>query len=272
MTHQTPSYNFLHAAADAGVGALTSSTTPGEATGYPLDNLIDYRVSSLFRFGQNGWGSVKVDRGTQPMSEACDRIIIPAGHNLENATVCNVHSSVNDSDWTTRVANWDQSAESDPDGIISKDFSASTTDRYLRFRIQTVGYAWEFGQLFFTRKRTPTRGPDPDWIEQQVSNTVSVPFPARTASLSLAANRWRYQFKYNRLDGADLTLLDDLIEAVGIDLLPFYFDAPDDTSPTGPLLMKINGDSYSRKQARRAPAGPLGAAYDFEFAMLEEIG
>jgi hypothetical protein len=273
LTYQNPSYSFLHIGADAGVGSLTAS--PVAATGFPLDNLVDYRSSSLFKFSATGAGYVEIDAGVQPMAEEIDRIIIPAGHNLATVTQARVITSTTGAyggEETIRRT-WDQSAQSDPDGIIDQTFTTTSTDQYTRFYINApAGTAWEFGQLWITNKRTPTRGPDPDWSEQQVSNTVSVPFPSRTATVSLAANRWEYEFTYHYLDGTDLAIFDDLIEEVGIDLVPFYLDPPDDTTPTGPLLMKINSGSYRRDQERTIPSGALGAAYQIRFSMLEEIG
>jgi hypothetical protein len=267
VTYQLPGFNFLHAGADAGVGSMTSS---GVESAYPLDNLIDYRPSSLCKFDgttSNEW--IKIDRGTGTLEDV-DRFIMPAGHNLATCDLIRLHSSTNDADWTL-LDGWNQTSESDPDGIIDRSFTA-TDDRWVRFTCLEAGTVWETTQLWWTNKRTPTIGPEVPWTEEQVPNTVTVPFPSRTAALSLAGNRWRYDLTYNMVSGTDLTLFDDLIDEVGVDLLPFYFDCPDDTAPVGPLLMRIIASSYSREQQHPTPSGSATVAYRIRFSMLEEIG
>ena len=69
-----------------------------------------------------------------------------------------------------------------------------------------------------------------------------------------------------------MAVFDDLIEQVGIDLLPFYFFPPDDTTPTGPLLVKIVPGSYRRQQERRVPQAAAGAGYMVSFTLLEQTG
>jgi hypothetical protein len=264
VAFQTPAYSFLHAAAAAGVGNLSSRVAP--ASGYPLDNLIDYKPSTLFRHGGTTaleW--VVIDRGTQPMGEGVDHMMIPVGHNLGTCSLCRIWHSTDGIDWGTALTGWNQQNESDPDGFIDRSFTL-TTNRYLRFSCQESGTAWEFGQLVFTRKRTPTAILVPGWDRPPQTNTISVPFPTRTASLSLAPDRLFYDFKYRRVDGADLTFFDELYSAVGLNV-PFYFYPPDDA--LDPLYMKIS-ERREFRQDRPNPAGPLGPAYQIGLSLLEQ--
>ena len=266
MAYQNPSYSFLHAAADAGVANVVPQT--GAATGYPEDNLIDYRPSSLFRFASGGVDrTVDIDRGAGTL-EAVDRLIIPVGHNLAASTSTIAKSSPDDVDWGNTLVSWNQSNATVPAGIIDKSFT-STDDRYLRFSVRTPGSQWEYGQLVFTRKRTPSVGIDPRWTANKVSSTLKVPFPSREASLSTAPDRWFYRVPYNRIDGTDLTIFDDLFEETGSGLVPFYFDPPDDGDD--PILMSIQGEPV-RRQDHPSPSGAGGATYRIEFDMLEQSG
>ena len=269
MTYQNPNYYFLHAAADAGAAAITPAN---EDADYPAENLIDYRPSSLFKSTSSANNKVEIDRGAGTL-EGINHLIVPDGHSLDASAEGVVESSTT-GDFTGEEI--ELLSFNPASGLISESFTAgSTAERqyqYLRVYFLTTGSNQEYGQLWLTKKRTPSVGPDPNYGEAQVSSTVTIPFPSRSASLSLAANRWQYTLTYHHLDGTDLAVFDELIAEVGIDLLPFYFDPPDDTTPTGPLLMKIIGGSYRREQERESPSGAAGAAYRVSFSMLEQIG
>jgi hypothetical protein len=268
MAYQIPRFAFLHAAADAGAANLSSDD---EDTDFPLENLIDGRPSSLFKFDSSGSHYVIVDRGTQPMSEAVGRIIIPAGHNLAAATLVRVHSSTTGA-WggeETLRKGWDQTGESDPDGIIDQDFTAETTDRYLRFYVLTpAGTTWEFGQLYFTRTRqATTAGPEPRWTDQPESISVVRELWSRSATSLYAANRRRYSFRTHILESTDLSVYDELFTAVS-DSTAFYMDPPDDTET--PRFVKIAPRTWRRTQDHPAPASG-GPTYTISFEMLEQM-
>lgn len=262
MAWQTPSFSFLHAAADAGVGALTASDDP-DSTAYALDNLVDYNLSSLWRFNTSGAHYVDLDRGAAGL-EAIDRLIIPVGHNI-HAVTCYVYSST-----TGAFAGEEGAAKGSGIPVADTLFDlslTSTTERYLRFAHTTAGKA-QYPQLIYTRRRTPTRGPDPYWDARKVSNNVSVPLPNRTVSLALAPPRWLYTVEWNHLESTDLAIFDDLITAVGVDNIPFWFDGMDST--LDPFYMKIARHGQ-RKQGRQNPQN-LGPAYLVALSMLEQIG
>jgi hypothetical protein len=258
MTYRVPSFSSLHAAADAGIAAITSDN---EHASFPLDNLIDYRNSSLFKFSTaavDHW--IKIDRAA--VGENINRIIIPAGHNLDGATL-SLQYAASDS-WPGTVAEgWTQSGAA----IIDRTLDDDSTARWWRLSITTSGQ-WEIPQLWLTRKRTPTRGPDPDWGRYKVSGVRTVAFPSRTASLSLGPVRVQYRMKWNHLDSTDLTIFDELLAEVGVDLLPFYIDPPDDNDDA--LLVKIVG-RVTLDQDSKNPASD-GPAYRAQFTMLEESG
>ena len=147
MAYQNPSYCFLHAAADAGAASMFASdnetgTPDREDPDYPLENLIDYRPSSLFKFSAGDTNNaVYIDRGAGTL-ENITWIIIPPGHNLATAGVCLLESDTT-SAWAApnNRASWTQTGESDPDGIITK-VTETFNDRYVRFRVNAPSTAW----------------------------------------------------------------------------------------------------------------------------------
>jgi len=85
MAWRNPRYMFQHAARDAGASALTPD--PAADSDFPIDYLIDDRAGSLFKFGSSSASAkIEIDRGTGTL-EAVDRIIIPAGHNLDTKDI-----------------------------------------------------------------------------------------------------------------------------------------------------------------------------------------
>jgi hypothetical protein len=264
MTIQIPAFYFLHAAADAGAANLSSDA---EDSDYPLENLIDYRPSTLFKFSSSGAHWVKVDRGTQPMSEGVNRLIIPAGHNLENAAYCYLQSSINDSDWTLQEF-WNQSTVTDPDGLIDRSFG-SITDRWLRFGTTTTGYTWEFGQLYLTRTRQGTQaGPEPEYTDQPLAVSIVRDMPGRSANSLLGPARRYYKFKIQRVPSADIDVYDDLF-ASNSDAVPFYFQPPDDTE--NPRFVLILPGSFNRQQDHPILMNADAPTYTISFDLIEQI-
>lgn len=270
MAYQNPKFGFLHAAADAGEPALTSSSSPEAATGYPLAHLVDYRPSSLFTFGQTGARYVTVDRGAGTLEEI-DRVVVPAGHNLATATLIRVHTSttgVFSGEETLRVG-WNQSSEPDVSGIIDKEFTAETDDRYVRFYVLSpAGTAWSFGQLWYTATRqAATIGPKPDWTDQPVSNLIVRELPTREATSILGANRRSFSLEHLHLESTDLEVYDDLFEQCSVGGRPFYFWPPDDSEV--PLLMRITDRQVTRIHDFPAPASGR-FMYRVRFSMIEQ--
>ena len=85
MAWRNPRYAFQHAIRDSGVSSIT--VIPSADADYPVDYLIDDRAGSLFKFDSSSGSSlIRIDRGAGSL-EAVDRIIIPAGHNLDTKDI-----------------------------------------------------------------------------------------------------------------------------------------------------------------------------------------
>jgi hypothetical protein len=256
MAYRNPRFCFLHAAADAGAANLTSSHPDSD---YPVDNLIDYRPSSLCIFASSGANrAIMLDRGAAGL-ESIDRMIIPAGHNLDGANWW-LQSDPTGSWPGTPRANGTAGT-----GLIDASFTGST-DRHWRLLIGTSGQ-WEIGQWYLTRTRQPTtRGIDPAWEERQVPTLREMDFPSREAMLAMAPVRWIYGLSYRALEGTDLAVFDDLMTETGVGLVPFYFDPPDDSRDV--LLVRVR--DYPRRTQDHPNPGAGGASFDLQFTLIEQ--
>ena len=265
MAYQNPSYCFLHAAADAGAASITINGAYN--ADYPEDNLIDYRPSSLLKWTATATPHrVVIDRGAGTREEI-DRMIIPSGHNMAGEA-WELRTNTSDSWGGTTVASGTFAAGL-VDEVVSGGTEAQRKYQWVRLAMSTGGTALEMGQLFLTHTRTPTtRGIEPHWEARQVPTLTEIPFPSRSALLSLAQNRWLYRVSYERLESTDLAVFDNLMTETGGGLVPFYFIPPDDGDDA--LLMRIQ-DFTRRRQARQSPSAS-GAAFTIDFSMIEQIG
>jgi len=267
MGYRNPRFSWLHALADAG---YTNVSYNGSLAANSEEHyLFDYRVSSLFIWSSaatDRW--IKLDR-TAAGLEIIDRMVIPAGHNLDGAAFKLQHS-------TTGAYGGEETDALDTSfsgtGVQSFDtFSGGgSTNRYWRLIISTSG-AWEIPQLYLTRTRTTGstgRGPDPGWSQRPRSVGVRRQLPTRSVGSIFSPNRLAVSLTHNKLEGAELTLFEDLFEGVGVNLLPFWYDPMDDTKD--PRYMMIVGNEPRALQQRVAPK-TYGEAHQFGFDMLEQI-
>lgn len=259
MAYQEPILYLLHAAADAGAAAITPSAAFEAAA--PVDYLIDGRPSRLARFAASGSGRfITVDRGAGGGLEAVDTVVIPAGHNLDPASQLTIlHSTDNVSYPTIGTLN------PVPSGQLVIP-TTSSTNRYLRILVSGVGQ-WELGELYFTRARQPTRGPDPNWAEAPRQPVEVVEFPTRLSTARVAVDQRTYTYTFRRLaqGGADLAILDAAI-ASGRDA-PFYLRQTD-TAVSELVLVKVAG-TPRREQAREVEPRQ-GAAFDVTVTLQEQ--
>jgi hypothetical protein len=256
MAHQLITMNFLHAAADAGTAAI--STQNAVAAGWPVAHLVDRIAGTLMKFNASAADhDIEVDRGAGTL-EAIDRLIIPLGHNLSGSTV-EVFSDPTPGPTTSRGSAAATAA------LFSLDFT-SNTDRYVRVTFSGSG-TWEIPQLFLTRKRTFSKGIDPRWDAPIVEpDSLVESFPGREDVTITAPGRRVLEIEAIAYDGADLTIYDDLVAAVGKHT-PFYIDPPD--SDLGTLFVRIANDP-GRTQDFPAPAAGT-VSYTIRLSMVEQL-
>lgn len=260
MAWRAPRYCLLHAARAAGAAAITSANA--FATAEPKDHLIDDRAGSLARFsGSASDHDIRIDRGAGTL-EAVDRVWIPSGHNVNGQTLT-VESST-----TGAWGGEETSRASFTAGTGAIDESVtSNTDRHIRLTIGGTG-TWALGELVFTRTRTVSRGPEPGWEDEELSNTASLDLRSGAAAVLVqGVNRRRFRFSYRAVSSADdLTFFSDLVAAAAS--YPILVDpAFDDESAVWVRLP----EDVSRKQDPLVPAATDAKRTSFEFELLENV-
>jgi hypothetical protein len=259
MAWQTHRWAYLHAAADAGAAALTVSVAT--ATGFGKDRLIDYRRQSLMRLSaaQTAF-NVILDRGAAGL-EAVDRLVIPSGHNLGAATLT-VHRSTTGAFGGEEVQLGTVAAPGS--GVIDLALTSST-HRYLRLSVSGASAVYEFGELFFTRVRIPTRGWDPGYDDRPVVNRETRRTGQSYVTTLYGAAQSEIRAKANLYRGADLALADELIAYLDLGL-PLWYWRPD----TAAKPIYVLGELESRAQEAGNPAA-VGEAFGPAFVFRETV-
>ncbi len=260
MAWRAPRYNVLHAGRDAGVAALAVS--PAAATDFPVDNLIDDRAGSLFKFTSSGADStIDIDRGAAGL-EAVDRLIIPAGHNFTGTYDLEADDNSGFSSPTALVtaATW---AAAGAQHDIS--FTANT-EQFLRIKWLATAQ-WEVPQIVWTRKRTPVVGPNSIFLDRLEDSTLDFSKPSGViASLQLGPDRRRFQYQYRFIESADELVFD----AIWLDtktLNPFWLDPAFDDEPV--IWVKFT-EPIDRQSDTEAPLN-TGRVWQRALSMLQHI-
>ncbi len=260
MAWRAPRYNSLHAGRDAGAAAIAVS--PAAATGFPVDNLIDDRAGSLFKFTSSGANStIDIDRGAAGL-EAVDRLIIPAGHNFtgtydleadDNAGFSSPTTLVSAATWTANGAQHDIS------------FGANT-EQFLRIKWLATAQ-WEVPQIVWTRVRTLVVGPNSIYGDQLEDNTIHfVKLSGAIASLQLGVDRRRFQYEYRFIEAADEAVFAAIWNQTKT-VNPFWLDPAFDDEAV--IWMKFEGP-IERVTDTEAPLN-TGRVYRRSLSMLEHV-
>ena len=131
----------------------TVSLTAGtEDPDFPLSRVRDRNISRPFKASAAVTLEVLVDQGAGG-SQAIDRLLIPAGHNLDGETL-DILWSEDDVSYTPAVSQWVQSGP----GLINKSWT-TLTKRYWKFTVTTPSSAPEFAEMFITSANSWQRNP-----------------------------------------------------------------------------------------------------------------
>lgn len=110
---------------------------------YPLYRLYDRNIGRTFKTASAETTEIKIDQGgAAPLP--VDRLIIPAGHNLDGMAL-ELKCSDDDSNYSSAVPPWAGTS-----GLIDKSWSA-LTKRYWKFIIASPEAAPELSELFLSR-------------------------------------------------------------------------------------------------------------------------
>lgn len=123
-----------------------------EDSDYPLWRIYDRDIGRLFKSTAAETIEVKVDQSASD-NLAVDRLLIPAGHNLDGMTL-DIKYSDNDADYYPAVTQWVQSGN----GLINKSWS-SATHQYWKFIITSPASIPELTELFLMQTYEWERNP-----------------------------------------------------------------------------------------------------------------
>jgi hypothetical protein len=133
-------------------GSAVSLTSGAEDPGYPLYRLYDRDAGRMFRAASAGTVEVRADQGASP--RAVDRLLVPAGHNLDGATLEVLHSD-DDAAYDPAVPGWTQQGT----GLVNTAWAA-VAKRYWKLRITAPSSAPELAELFLTSTYEWERNPE----------------------------------------------------------------------------------------------------------------
>lgn len=260
MAYRNPLFGFLHAARAVGAAAVT----PDDAdAAYPEERLIDSQIRPRFRFGTTAAGHrIDVDLGAG-FATGFDRLLIPTGHDLDGRAFT--------------VEQDDNAGFATPTSLASGTFSGTghldvaltaSTERYLRLTITPSG-RWSLPELWYTVRRTTTRGPEPGWTDQPLANVneTTLRSGARFAQVN-GARRRQFSLSYAHLSDAErATFATDLMNATLDGALPFWYWPPDDAEP--PVLVHLTA-APGMVQDRANPRA-TSQAWNGSLSMIESL-
>jgi hypothetical protein len=242
MAYRAPRYSYIHAARDVGADAITVSHTAH--ADFPVDNLVDDRASTLFKWSTSvATPTIDIDLGDGFVT-GLDRLIIPANHNITNLRMWEDTAS----NYATKTA-LDVGTTITPGTLAAIDLTA-TTKRYLRIAISGT-LQFQLPQIVFTEIKTLTVGPDlansADGYRANVTrlnqNTGLLP------SILHGPQQRVMEYDYAPIEGTDLTAMEALIATVGMSK-PFFVDpASFSATPAAddpPIWMKFDDMPESR--------------------------
>lgn len=260
MAWRNPFFVFEHAYRDGGAGTVTSG--PVAATGFPLSRVIDEQVGPLFKHNVAAtFELVKKDRGAGTLFPI-DRVLIPATHNITGTV--NIQSDT-DPNFGTPLLLLTGAITA---GVLLDQSLTPNTERYIRIFITESGQ-WEYGEIWFGRDRTPTRGPASDFEsgtkEPKISEYETE--AGNTYRLQTGLPRGIFAFEFRRLSAADRAIFDDLNTQTNFGLSPFWWFGPDDTEP--PVLVTL--DAPIKVQNDSPNPRTLGPTYKATVVMRESL-
>lgn len=259
MSYRNPAWIARNLVAEAGVAAISDNN--GDLTTSAKAALIDYHLTDLAVFdaaAADHW--IQADLGTA--GETWNRLVIPAGHNLDGATV-EVLSGA-----TTTPATSRGSVVVSGASLIDLSLTENT-DRYVRVTFSTNA-AHELGELWIGRYRQLTGdGPAPEFQNGYQSANLVSEFPNREGVVVQAPARRVFTLlhPWTVQSTTDYAITEEVI-AIGTGV-PHWYYPPDDVD-AGPFLVLMTRD-VDREQDHPVPQRER--SYTLRgWNMLEQVG
>ena len=231
MAYRAPRYSYVHAVRDVGASAI--SLNPGTAdTDFPLDNLIDERAGTLFKFDSTESDpSIEIDLGADFVT-GLTRLIVPMPHNIEVVYVYDDDAA--DFVGLTTLGSKDPVTAGE---TLDLTFTAST-QRYIRIRLWNTSATLHYlPQLILTKVQEFDVGPVlGDALDGKAANVTRLNQPTGISpTIQHGADQRILEYFYeNPLTDAggstDITDMEALVAAVGM-YRPFWVDPASFSTP-----------------------------------------
>lgn len=273
MAWRNPGYGYLNHFRTLGASAISSANA--FSTTQPEDHLVDDRAGSLCTFAAAATGHyIQFDRSATP--QAGNRLWIPSGHNMSGwdvrvraATDASITTSVTTLvDPAVAYTEGGAGGQAVPAGAL--DFvTATNTQRYIRIDWPNeVTINPEIGELFYTFTLTPTRGPEPGWIDSIRSNVlVQTLSSGGEYAYQRGVNRREFAFRYRAVtNGTDIVILDAIADVgLGQSIL---LDPPFDTESA--VWCRLSRD-VRRVQDPAVPATTDAPESQYQLELIEHV-
>ena len=235
MAYRVPRYSHVHAARDVGAAGISLDGDSAHAD-FPIDNLIDDRAGTIFKFSASVVNpNIEIDLGASFAADGLSglsRLIIPRNHNIEEIGVFDDDAA--DFVGKTTLHATDSSVVAGQQIDIEFD-TANSTQRFIQLAI--VGTAQFFlPQIFLTKiifdsptSPGPTLQRSPDGKRANFARQNQPTGQSPTVQLGPQQRLIEYDYE-NPLEGADLTAMEALVDSVGMDR-PFYVDPASFSTP-----------------------------------------
>lgn len=270
MAYRAPRYSYLHAARDTG-GAVYVTVSDTEDPDFTKDNLFDDRAGTLFKWSASVVDpTITVDLNSGIFPKGFDRVIVPPDHTITRLSV----TEDDNSGFSTPTTLLADTTAPVPGELIDLEFDTPSTERYLRLNIIGTN-THRLPQLVFTRIETLTVGPVlADALDGKQANAVRLLQPTgRSPTIQNGPQQRALEYLYEfALSGADLTTMEAMIAAVGVER-PFWVDPASFSTPPStdePVLwMKFQ----QMPESRYTVAVPMSGtrAKTFKLALIESL-
>ena len=227
MAYRAPRFSYVHAIRDVGVAAITLSDAA--SADFPVDNLIDDRAGTKFQFNASAVNpTIDIDLGAS-FDTGLSRLIIPSNHNIESITVEDDDAADFVGATTLHAADTSINAGTLYD---SGPFdTGNSTQRYIRITINGTAQ-FKIPQLILTKIVTLVNGPFlRDSRDAKVANVARQVQPTGLSpTVQLGPQQRAIDYEYPLVEGADLTAMELLVNAVGMSF-PFFVDPASFSTP-----------------------------------------
>jgi hypothetical protein len=200
-----------------GVDSITHTYTAH--TDFPIDNLIDDRAGTLFKFAGTNLHTIDVDLGPD-FDIGIDRLIIPANHNI---TWLRVRED-SDSGYGS-MQNLKDGVENVVGELIDLEFESASTERYIRVDFYASAQHY-LSQLVLTKIVTLDVGPAlADSTDGKIDNVTRLERNnGQSPTIQHGPQQRVIEYEYESpLEGGDLTAMEALVNSVGMHR-PFWVD------------------------------------------------